>query len=281
MFEKSNEMNAEKKLKDSGGFTLIELLVVIAIIAILAAMLLPALAKAKTKAFGISCMSNLKQLQVGWVLYSGDNDDRIVRNGEESANATEPIAAQYLSGGANATWVLGRVDTGGGSRATNTALIKNGLMFSYVNSLAVHKCPADRKQVNGADTVRSMSMNSWMNSIRSWNSIMGYTGANRLRDFRKQTDIISSSATWVFIDENPFSINDGWFAADPNQTTKWVDIPASYHNNAGGLSFADGHAEIKRWRDSKMINAKTTDVPRDPVSDDLAWFNDRSTARIQ
>ena len=86
---------------------------------------------------------------------------------------------------------------------------------------------------------------------------------------------------WVFIDENPNSVNDGWFADDPNQTTKWVDIPASYHNNAGGLSFADGHAEIKRWRDSKMINARTTDVAKDPGSDDLSWFNDRSTAKVQ
>ena len=271
------------KLKKNAakGFTLIELLVVIAIIAILAAMLLPALSKAKAKAYGISCMSNLKQLQLGWVLYSGDNQDKLVPNGEDAVLATSPIAAIYLSGGAKAEWVLGTVKTA--PAASDPALIQNGLLYPYVNNVAVYKCPADRKLVNGANTVRSMSMNTWMNSIKSWNDVIGYSGAMRLRDFRKQGDINrpSPSACWVFIDENPNSINDGWFACDPNQTTKWVDIPASYHNNAGGLSFADGHAEIKKWRDSKMINALTTDVPRDPNSDDLAWFNERSTSRVQ
>jgi prepilin-type N-terminal cleavage/methylation domain-containing protein/prepilin-type processing-associated H-X9-DG protein len=263
------------------GFTLIELLVVIAIIAILAAMLLPALSKAKGKALGISCMNNLKQLQLGWVLYSGDNNDRLVRNGEEGGAATVPINPIYLSGGVNAEWVLASVATAAGTRATNTTFIENGLLYPYVKNVKIYKCPADRKQVNGADTIRSMSMNAWMNSIKSWNDVIGYTGAARLRDFRKQSDITrpGPSECWVFIDENPNSINDGWFACDPNKPLLWYDIPASYHNNAGGLSFADGHAEIKKWRDANVLKATSVNQPKDPNASDLQWLQERSTAK--
>ncbi len=259
---------------------MIELLVVIAIIAILAAMLLPALSKAKARAQGISCMNNLKQLQLGWVMYSNDNGDKIVPGGE-GATTTTPIAPTYLEGGVNAQWVLGSVNLAAGSAATNTAFLKNGLLYPFVNNLAVYKCSADQKQVLNAPTVRSMSMSCWMNPLKSWNDIIPYSGSMKLQDFRKQTDIRSPSPSqcWVFIDENPNSINDGWFICDPNQPNKWVDIPASYHNSAGGLSFADGHAEIKKWRDAKMINAKTTDILRDPGSDNLAWLIERSSSK--
>jgi prepilin-type N-terminal cleavage/methylation domain-containing protein/prepilin-type processing-associated H-X9-DG protein len=269
---------ARAACRRQAGFTLIELLVVIAIIAILAALLLPALARAKTKAQGISCLNNLKQLQLGWLMYSGDNDDKVVRTGGMDALVTFPGDPAGQPGGAKSQWVLGTVDSL--PAGTNSLLLQGGLLFSYVNSLGVYKCPADQKMLGGVRTVRSMSMNCWMNPIRDWNSTKGYAGAGALRVFRKQTDIIAPTPAncWVLIDENPVSINDGFFVCDPNTKDSWPDVPASYHNGAGGLSFADGHSEIKKWKDKNVLNLAAPPAAKDPSSTDLPWLQERTTS---
>lgn len=281
-----------KSVIGRGGFTLIELLVVIAIIAILAAMLLPALSKAKAKAQGIQCISNLRQLQVAWVNYSGDNNDKLVLNGGLSCLVTFATDPGAQPGGQKSQWVYGTMDTM--PSATNMTLIQIGLLYPYVNHLGVYKCPADKKTIASAPTARSMSMNAWLGPIgfepgnamlgdQSWNGMQHYAGASGLRIFRKQSDLIcpGASMTWVFVDENPYSINDGWFVCDPNTPDRWWDVPATYHNGAGGLSFADGHAEIKKWRDANVLNLHSvpSNLQRDPNSTDLRWLQDRSTCK--
>jgi len=268
-----------RRATPASGFTLIELLVVIAIIAILAGMLLPALAKAKTKAQGIGCMNNGKQLMFGWNLYSGDFDDKICRTaGLDSLVATHNAAKNYPLN----QWAMGTMHQG--PSWTNTILLQDSLLYKYVNALQVYRCPADRANTGdpygarqGVPKVRSMSMNCWMNPINVRSADSPAAG-NPIKNFRKISDISRPSDTWVTIDENPRSINDGWFVCEGAPNSNWVDAPAAYHNNAGGLSFADGHSEIKKWKDAPLLDKKMTVpyAPRDGGKDH-AWLRLRST----
>jgi prepilin-type processing-associated H-X9-DG protein len=241
---------------------LIELLVVIAIIAILAGLLLPALGRAKQKAQGISCLNNGKQLMLAWRMYPDDNGDKLVNNFGVTETENSITRKTFVN------WVNNVMDWGGSDQwgNFNPDYVRNGILAQYLNkSLGVYKCPADgfassaQRVAGHATRARSISMNSYMgpyNEIPSdvWSKGMN-TFCQTYRQWLKLSTINRPAQIFVTLDEHPDSINDGYYLNDPNGfgAGHWGDAPASYHGGAGGLSFADGHSEIHKWKSRTTI----------------------------
>jgi prepilin-type N-terminal cleavage/methylation domain-containing protein/prepilin-type processing-associated H-X9-DG protein len=250
----------EMNIKNRAAFTLIELLVVIAIIAILAAMLLPALTRAKTKAEGVGCLNNLRQLGVAWYMYTDDNNGVMVFNSPGTDTNT-------------IRWVNGWEDWGSSPDNINKVLLTQGLLGPYTaKTLGIYKCPADKLPADNGPRIRSVSMNTYLHRE-------GLATA-----YVKYTELKKPSLIWVFLDEHPDSINDGCFSTLAPANT-WNDLPASYHNGACGFAFADGHDEIRKWLDGST-KQPVTRAPWPgglqalaPNNRDLQWILERSSNR--
>jgi prepilin-type processing-associated H-X9-DG protein len=261
---------------------LIELLVVITIIAILAALLLPVLSRAKARADVANCMSNLKQLQLTWHLYTDDNNDFIAGNNWESEAGVDGATR------GNANWVTGWLDPRQANNLdnTNTALLLDpkwtSLGFNN-QSARLYRCTASeilaREGARLYPLVRTISMSGWM----GYNSTLWNQG---FRLFHKTADIVGLSPTdaLVFIDERDDSIDDGYFAIDM-VVQQLANLPAGYHAGSGAATFADGHAEIHRWRSSQVLTRQQSGVetvkeeyiPVPAGNPDLAWLRAHAT----
>lgn len=258
------------------GFTLIELLATIVIIGIIMALLLPVVSASRKRAQGLFCLNNLKQLQAAWTMYTEEHQDWL-----------PGVCGGSFPGPGK--WVSGWLDYSTSTDNTNTLFLldhRYAQLGPYLKSERSFRCPADASQarIGGRDhpRARSVSMNCWMNYIGRAD-----IGQDRYVVFRKTTDIYEPppSRAWVLMDEREDSINDGLFQTnlkERGKSARIVDYPASYHNRAAGLSFADGHGEIKRWLDRRTVPMLKTsqlillDVPS-PFNSDVAWLQERSS----
>ena len=267
-------MKTRFKPETACAFTLTELLAVIAIIALLAALLLPALSRAKGNAQSIKCLSNLKQLTTGWLMYVHDNTDAL------PPNLTSQSGFDFIS--QPGSWVLGSAKLD-----TTTSNLEAGLIFNHIKNTGVYRCPADRSTVDQRPDLlrtRSYAMEHWLNMRANTGTPLDYANDFPF-NLRKYGRIANPGGVFVFIDEHPVRINDGvftvpspWAFPDANVIRHWAaSLPAERHNGGDNLSFADGHVEHHRWRYLRNPTSFSNNpmFANGPDEEDIRWVQDR------
>jgi prepilin-type N-terminal cleavage/methylation domain-containing protein len=271
------------------AFSLIELLVVISIIAILAALLLPALGKAKQKAQGVACLNSQRQLTIAWKTYTDDNREELL------FSMMSPPRA----------WMTGLMNFDGNNRSNwdvEQDIKKSPLWLYGNNSASLFKCPSDTSIVTPKTgpyaekplpRVRSRQMNYWFGGIDGTDLFHGSGPGWRVYLSINDLNEPGPERTVLFVDARQDGITGGGFLIDmtgypdEQQTRFYQDWPASYHHRAGGFSFADGHAEIKRWQDMRTMppikkgDFLSLNPVTSPKNKDIVWMQDRATRRIQ
>ncbi len=256
------------------GFTLIELLTVITIIAVLAAILLPALSTARDRAQGVFCMNNTRQLTLAWLVYADDHNGRLPYN----------LVMTATSARTNINWVNNVMTWDLSSDNTNLATITEASLGPFVSGVtSIYHDPADRalsavQQAAGwTQRIRSYSMNMMMGDAGPASATGENSNNPGYRQFFKLEQIPHASDIFVFLDEHPDSIDDGYFlnrdmaesvgASDYGSTSvKWLDLPASYHNRSTAFSFADGHALLHRWLKASTIRPPLAHAAQLPIT---------------
>ena len=249
------------------AFTLVELLVVIAVIGILAALLLPVLAKSKAKAEAVTCSNNQQQLSLAWILYAEDNGDLLVNN----HGVPETLALRQ-------TWANNVEDWESSDDNTNLVYLTDSKLGPFANrSARIYKCPSDRVPAPNGPRIRTMSMNAMVGNpgglTNQFNPLY--------RQFYKTAEVANPSGIFVFLDEQADTLNDGFFV-NRLEENSWGNLPGSYHNGAVSISFVDGHRESHRWVVSATIRpvqgARINSFQASPPTD-FDWLKARTSVK--